>query len=378
MTNMQIRIHTHTALLLSLLSACGGDEKSDARPSDGGVSTSDAAEGTNTGGTKGTGGGGGSAGGGATGAGGGAAGMGGAAGKGGADGMGAAAGGAAGMAGASGGPAGMGGASAAKGGLTATNGDHFCKTTIVPAAIWTSGLEQSCTVHVATMPPFTPAVVRELDYACTADSNAYVMGTVVPSCSRTDVVGYCELLTSPVQPFKRYKLIYKSAATPDTAALSVNYLALCGLSAFDPVGKKLEPKCTGKITATIDGKVTDLSEQIVCTFKTDGTKSEYFVSGHNMLFAATDKMIQFAVHEEGGKYTIPGSALTPGVGFRDGNTPFAFPKDPAAMNLVVTKFTPSGAGLTATFSVGEIYQQPGGKGNFRTITDGSIDIKITP
>jgi len=84
------------------------------------------------------------------------------------------------------------------------------------------------------------------------------------------------------------------------------------------------------------------------------------------------------VHEEGAAYTVPVNAIAPGAGYLDGNMTFAFPKDVATITVNVTKFAAGGAGLVANFSMGDFYQQPGGKGPMHTITEGTIDIKITP
>ncbi len=95
--------------------------------------------------------------------------------------------------------------------------------------------------------------------------------------------------------------------------------------------------------------------------------------------ATNDKFILVKIHEEGGQDTVPGTALTPGVGYSEnGNVTFPFPKDQAAVTIAVTKFAAKGAGVTVAFSLGQMARQANGTGDVRTITDGTIDIKITP
>jgi len=115
---------------------------------------------------------------------------------------------------------------------------------------------------------------------------------------------------------------------------------------------------------------------MVCWCKSDGAKSEYFVSTQN---ATQDKSLSFVIHQEGGKYTVPGNAIAPGAGYLEGNQTYAFPKDAANIAVDVSKFMPAGAGLAATFSPGELWSQPGGKGKGpKVITEGTIDVTITP
>jgi hypothetical protein len=147
-----------------------------------------------------------------------------------------------------------------------------------------------------------------LDYACTSQ----MFHALVPSCPRTDVVGSCDVLTSPIYPYKAYRLIYKSPATPDTATFALNSLATCsGFPARDPAGNILQPSCSGTMTAKVDGVPVDFSARFICTYKTNSTKSEYFVRATYLPETTMVKELTVTVHEEGGQYTIAGTALSP-------------------------------------------------------------------
>jgi hypothetical protein len=135
-------------------------------------------------------------------------------------------------------------------------------------------------------------------------------------------------------------------------------------------------KCTGTLKATVDGTMIDFSNHLNCWFKSDGTKSQYFVAGQD---STGNKTINLTILGEGTTYTVPGNAIAPGFGYLENNTAFAFPKDATNITVTVTKLAAAGAGLQATFSPGELYTQPGGKGTGpRTFTDGSVDIVVKP
>jgi hypothetical protein len=200
----------------------------------------------------------------------------------------------------------------------------------------------------------------------------------VTSCPRTapDVVGQCAGVDSPVIPYRTYVFIEKAKITPDATAFGLNPTAICGSPAYDLAGNPAATKCTGTFKASIDGTMTDFTNHLLCWFKSDGTKSQYFVSGQN---AAQTKTINLNILQDGTTYSVPGNAIAPGFGYLENNTAFAFPKDADHITVTVTKLAPSGAGLQATFSPGELYTQPLGKGmGPRTFTDGSVDIVVTP
>lgn len=145
--------------------------------------------------------------------------------------------------------------------------------------------------------------------------------------------------------------------------------------AFDMNGKALVSRCTGTIKATVDGVMTDFSKNLLCWYRSDGTKSLYFIQAAD---TTRYKSFNINIQQEGGKYSVPGTAGAPGFAYIDGNAPFAFPKNAESIPLEVTNFAPAGAGLKVTFSPGEVFSQPGGKGaGPKVITDGSIDIAIS-
>jgi hypothetical protein len=219
------------------------------------------------------------------------------------------------------------------------------------------------------VPPLSKEAKQALDYGC---EKPY--GTLVDDCPREEAVGFCVPVQSPISPVTTYVLVNKSTINPDTASLALNGPAICGGAAYDMDGNLLQAKCAGTIQAKVDGTLIEFNKYPLCWFKSDGKKSEYFLSSQN---AEQNKSINVSVHEENGKYTVPGTQLSPGVGYLEGNTTFAFPKDMSKVTVDVTQFKAKGAGLTVDFSMGEVANQANGTGATRTITEGKIDIKIT-
>jgi hypothetical protein len=316
-------------------------------------------------------------------AGGGAGGTGGTAGAGGAGGTAGGAGGTAGGAGGTAGTGGTGGGSGATGdgGMTdaagssmmgvPAGGDHFCRTDVTEPGAWAFGAQIKCKATFAKMPPLTADQRKALDFYCEPPYS-----TIVTDCPRADAVGYCLGADSPAIPTRTYTLVNKSSITPDTTALSLNGPAICAGAAYDMTGKPLISKCTGSVKATVDGTALDFSTNLVCWYKSNGTKSQYFVQAQD---ASKTKSFNVNILQQGGMYSVPGNALAPGFSYIEGNSPFAFPKNADSIPVMVTKFLPAGGGLAGTFSPGEVYSQPGGKGaGPHTITGGTIDIVITP
>jgi len=181
-----------------------------------------------------------------------------------------------------------------------------------------------------------------------------------------------------VAGLKSWTLIYKSKILPDTDALSLNPLASgCITQVYDPAGKAIAPRrCTGAVTAKVDGVAKDFSSKLSCSYKSDGTKAVYFVEADT---SATDRL-QLYVMSTGGVASFvtddPQTAISKGAGYLEGaSNAFITPADAAARTLAATTFADKGAGLVATFSLGD-YKN--GSNQIRTITEGSIAIKIEP
>lgn len=255
-------------------------------------------------------------------------------------------------------------------------GDHFCLHSTTSAAVeWIRGWNTACVLSVASPPPMTATLKATGDYACTFyDETAKTPASCPP---KEDMIGYCLVAPNPAPGLKSWRLLYKSKILPDTDALSLNLAASGCLTALTPDGKPLAArKCSGTVTAKVNGVAKDFSSKLTCTYKNDGTKAAYFVEADT---AATDRL-QFYLLQENGKAGFgtddPQTAISKGAAYLEGgSTPYVTPVDAAARTFTATKFAEKGAGLTATFSLGD-YKS--GKGDVRTITDGKIDIKFDP
>jgi hypothetical protein len=271
---------------------------------------------------------------------------------------------------------GSGGSTGAAGSMAiapAPAGEHFCECDLTEAGAWPFGRQKNCRVSWAKTGTLTTAQKQALDYGCEAP---YCKLTT--SCPRTapDAVGLCVGIDSPVLPTRTYAFVEKANITPNATAFAVNATAICGSAAYDLAGNAVTAKCAGTMNAIVDGTVVDFSTNILCWFKSDGAKSQYFVSGQD---PTKTKSINLNILQEGTTYSVPGTALAPGFGYLENNTAFAFPKDATTIAVTVSQFAAGGAALQATFSPGELYTQPGGKGTGpRTFTDGAVDVMILP
>lgn len=255
-------------------------------------------------------------------------------------------------------------------------GEHFCLHNNTAAAVeWALGWGTSCILSVASPPPFTPALKTAADYWCTFyDEQATKPASCPP---KEDMIGFCEVWPNPAAGLKAWRLIYKSKLLPDTDALSLNMAASGCLTANAPDGKPIAVrKCTGTVTAKVDGVAKDFSKELHCTYKNDGSKAAYFVEANT---ASTDRLQLYLLKENGVANfgtDDPQTAISKGAGYLEGGTKaFITPVDAAARTFNATVFAEKGAGLTATFSLGG-YKS--GSGELRTITDGSIAIQIAP
>jgi hypothetical protein len=314
---------------------------------------------------------GGSGGAGGGGAGGASGGAGGAAGTGG-SGAGAGGGGSggAGTGGAGTGGAGGGGmdAAAGDGGAAIPTGDHFCMVKKMEALQWSFGFDSRCVITETPMggllPPAT--VKMQIDNACT-----YVHGgTLAQSCPRDNMVAYCTGGFAPAGA-KSTVLVYNSKLTPDAEHVALNVIAHCaGATVRDPGGQVVARACKGTVSAKVDGQMVAFSKVLNCWYKSDGTRGHYLIDASS----ANNANIKLAFVSQGGTYGYDTDPLGfMGAGYSEGVTAFALPANPAARTVNVTKFAARGAGLTATFSVGELRA---GSSMVRTITEGSIDIQL--
>jgi hypothetical protein len=253
-------------------------------------------------------------------------------------------------------------------------GDHFCRIDRSGDLAWSAGVQSTCRVTFAGAAPLTAAQTSLLDQSC-----AGLLGTVVDSCPRTDVVGYCDVFGVP-DLLKSYGLIYRSAINPDPIAVSLNQGSICQGVAHAPSGAVLRASCAGRVAATVDGHPLVFSEGTSCAFKSDGVQAEFSLSAIVPSSTGDDsKALLIGVHQEGGLYTYPG----PGALYSEGGNKgtyqaFAYPTDPSAFALTVTSFAPRGAALKAAFSLGTLTSEPYGTGDRRTIADGTIDVAMTP
>jgi hypothetical protein len=212
-----------------------------------------------------------------------------------------------------------------------------------------------------------PATWGTLQYACEAP-----YCKLATSCPRTapDVVGICAGADSPTIQTRTYTFVEKATVTPDATAFGLDAAGICGSPPYDLAGNAVTTKCTGTLKATVDGTMIDFSNHLTCWFKGNGTKAQYYASGQDQ---TGNKTINLQVLQDGATNSVPA------FGYLENNTAFAFPKDTNNITVTVTKLAAWGAGLQATFSPGELYTQPGGKGvGPRTFTDGSVDIVVSP
>jgi len=250
-------------------------------------------------------------------------------------------------------------------------GDHFCLRDLTEAGAWPFGVQIKCATTFAKMPPLSADQKKALEYDCMPP-----FAKVAADCPHADAVAYCVSPDSPVLTTRTFSLVNKSTITPDTTAVALNGVAICSGTAYDLTGKALTASCKGTLKAKVDGTLVDFSSKLLCTYRSNGTKSEFFVNGQT---AAQDKSININVHFEGGAYSVPGTEISPGVGYLEDNTTFPFPKDLTMVTVDVTKFSLAGgvATLSTGFSMGVIGRQVGGAGDARTITEGTADLMLT-
>ena len=248
-------------------------------------------------------------------------------------------------------------------------GDFFCMAGPQPsdAAAYIYGWNSYCVVITADAPPLTMVQKNTAVTYC-----AYMIGgKEVTSCPRDNVVAYCQAPVGFMSGLKATKLLYKSNILPDAETAAADPLAACLLSTqYDPAGNSLARACKGTISIKVDGQLKDFNTNRACSWKTDGTQSEYFVTADT---AAGDR-VMFVIHKTAdGKYDYGNGPVAKGASYLEGgNKAFVVPTDPAAAMLTVTKYEAKGAALSATFSPGTLKSGT----DMRTLTEGVVDIQI--
>jgi len=277
-----------------------------------------------------------------------------------------------------GGGPGSGGAGAVGVPALPEGGVHFCRIDRTPETAWIPGVSSSCRVIFGTGQALTSEQQQQLDMSC-----AQWLGTVVSDCPRADVVGYCEVYALPTS-LTGARLIYASALTPDTVALSLNVAEICQGAGHAPTGEGLHPRCTATtLSARIDGQSVAFTQSLSCKYKSDGVRSELTFGAADGASILEQKGLQVTVHEEGGLYTFGMQGQYPAALYSEGGTmgsytAFNQPEDPTSLTIEVMKAAPRGAAFTAAFTLGRMKGGFNGQSGTRTITDGMVDLTLTP
>jgi hypothetical protein len=270
----------------------------------------------------------------------------------------------------------------------AAGGGHFCEARQADAeTAFYFGVQHVCVATSSRQGPISALQRMLLDASRTSQRK----GTVVAECPRAETVAYCDApLIVPFAGTTRTN-VYKAAVNSDSVAVALNAPAICGGGApFDVAGKALRAPCTGGIKAKVDGQVVDFSESLTCFFKDDGARAQWTISAQAGANRPDGKTLSLTIARVGGVVRFGDAvlggmsataALMPGYGYLEGDTAsgaFSFPKDATQATVQTTRFESRGAGLTGTFSLGDLHTQPNGRGAMRTITEGTLDVKLDP
>jgi hypothetical protein len=238
------------------------------------------------------------------------------------------------------------------------------------------GFHQICTSTSPKEGMFDDMQAQYVEGLCAA-VNA---GTVVDSCSDDNVVAYCagDQYTA-VGVLDELRRVYEGPVTPDAAHVARNAFAICGASpVYDLDDNLLTANCSGTVTAMVDDVLTDFSEKLICTFRTDGTQTTYFVRATQDPNSLESKELTLKIIKDGDEvisYFTEVNTLP--VGYLEGATAsgaFAFETDNTDLMVDITDYSDTGDGFAGTFSIGELRT---GSNAVRQITDGVIDIQFT-
>jgi hypothetical protein len=173
--------------------------------------------------------------------------------------------------------------------------------------------------------------------------------------------------------------VYESAVTPDAESVARNAFAICGsLTVYDLDDNALVANCTGTVTASVDGEPVDFSENILCTFRADGTRSTYYVRATANYNTPESKELTLKIIQDENGEMFYEEANMPGYGYLEGLTGFGayvFATENTDPMVTVDSYSATGEGFAGTFSIGEI--SGASASNVRVITDGEIDIQFT-
>ncbi len=295
-------------------------------------------------------------------------------------GRGGASGGGGGSGGGSGGSGGSGGGSGGRGGSGGAvalppAGEHFCLSTNPPETVWDRGWETMCRVTAAHMPPLSAAQRQMADERCTR----YGLGTVVQACPpRGDVIAFCTLASTGNggAGTQTWDLVYRTSVLPDVEAAALNRGQPVCPYMYDLTGREITRRpCLGSVTARVNG-VMKTFNWLSCEFKSDGVRSRYFINADSMEGAGADRMI-LLVLKTGAVVSFQTTDPLYGPAYYGGADGTGGGFDVQMMTLSATTFLDRGAGLVATFTLGESTSPTPGRPT-ATVTDGTIDIRIGP
>lgn len=206
-------------------------------------------------------------------------------------------------------------------------------------------------------------------------------GTVVDSCSDDNVVAYCagEEYAPGGIIVNATRRVYEGPVTPDAETVARNAFAICGaLPVYDLDDNLLTATCSGTVTAMVDDELMDFSDNLTCTFRTDGTQTTYFVRAAKDFDSVDIRELTLKIIDDGtGTITYFRELNTIPVGYLEGVTAsgaFAFETDNTDLTLNIEDYSATGEGFAGTFSIGEIAT---GSSEVRVITDGMIDIQFS-
>ncbi len=223
-----------------------------------------------------------------------------------------------------------------------------------------------------------------------------VGGMMVASCPADPAAAYCvdsgtvttgSITTTVVTvPFDLVRVVYQSAVTPDAQAVARNSVAICGVAPaiYDATTNQLvAAKCSGTLTASVDGVPVDFSQGLFCSYSSDGPRGYYFIRGSDVPASIAVKTLSLSIYKNAtgvSLQTVLGAAsppslaaLYPPVGYSEGTSAsgaFATPTDPTTITYQSQTYDATGASVSGTFTIGGL---KGGAGT-RTITAGTVNI----
>ncbi|HEX2878822.1 MAG TPA: hypothetical protein VHO25_04730 [Polyangiaceae bacterium] len=238
------------------------------------------------------------------------------------------------------------------------------------------GYHQLCTSSNAQEGTLTEMQAGFIESMC---AGVYA-GTVVDSCSDDNVVAYCagEEFAPGGIIVNATRRVYGGPVNPDAEAVARNAFAICGaLPVYDLNDNLLTATCSGTVTAMVDDELMDFSDNLTCTFRTDGTQTTYFVRATKDPNSLEIKELTLKIIKNGDGISYFTELNTIPVGYLEGATAagaFAFETENTDLTLDITSYSDEGEGFAGTFSIGELAT---GSDAVRLITDGNIDVQFT-